>query len=164
MRETEEFLSLLACQRDLLLRLLDLTKDEHESLVHGKPELLDAITQEKTRLFTAQAKLSEHVTTAMMRIVGDGSLDPSTLTLSRVLEYLDASAAEAVRALAKELFELEERLQREGRINYVLAQQSLRYIDYTLRIVSQDMDDPLPYHPTQSTTNKPVRLLMDTSA
>lgn len=164
MTATNHLLSLLASQRDVLSRLLEHVRDERQCLLNNRIDQLDLIISNQAALLAQQHQLSTRITRTLTRIGAEMQLD-GRMSLARIAEHLPSPAAEQARAYYRTLTNLAEELQREGRVNWHLAQQALNYVDFTLRLIGQVKSGPLPYvPPTQRDGCTPMQLMLDSCA
>lgn len=160
----DHLLTLLARQRDVLQRLLELARDEQACLLNSRLDTLDTIVEAQANLLIEQGTLSIDIVHALEQLAVEHPFD-ERITLARVAEHLPMPAAAQVRSLYRDLTAMAETLRREGRINWALAQQGLRFIRFTLQAIGRTKDGPLPYLPHQrSGEGNALRLLMDASA
>lgn len=165
MSALESLLALLARQHALFSRLQALVQEERACLLNSELDRLEGIVQEQSALLTEQSLLSSRVLSTLEGVKTALRLD-GRLSLARLAEYLDDPAqAATVRNYHRELAGMADEIQREGQVNWHLAQQALKYVDFTLKMIGRSKEGPLPYTPTaQDGPQKPVQLVMDSCA
>ena len=163
MNTAERLLVLLGTQRELLMRLLELTREERACLLHSRLEQLATIVEEQSAALQEQADLSRRITQCLERSC-PGS-PRGAVTLTALLASLTEPEARRVRAYADEVAALSANIQREGRVNWHLAQQAMRYVDYTLQLIGRAKVGPLPYTALPHAGARPsVQMLVDSCA
>jgi len=164
MQALEQLERLLDAQRDGLSRLLDLCMRERECLLTAGIAELDTVTREQAELLARQAWLSTQTFTALEDLACSLEM-PAHSALSDLLPRLDAEAGSRLQRRARLLTEFADAVQREGRVNWHLAQQALRYVDFTLKVIGQAKDGPHPYAPASPSAHRNgARLLMNSCA
>jgi hypothetical protein len=164
MSAIERLEALLESQREGLSRLLDLCHAERQCLLQGHLQQLEPITREQAELLARQSVLSMHVYTALEQTARALDL-PEHAALQDVAARLEAPHGPRVQQLSRALMELAATLQQEGRVNWHLAQQALRYVDFTLKVIGKAKDGPRPYAlPSQSVPATAAQLLVDSCA
>ncbi|HOF86723.1 MAG TPA: flagellar protein FlgN [Armatimonadota bacterium] len=164
MKALEQLERLLEAQRDGLARLLDLCARERECLLAAGIAELDAITHAQAELLARQAWLCTQTFTALEALAQRLEMPPHT-ALSELIPRLDAETGARIQRRAQGLTELADAVQREGRVNWHLAQQALRYVDFTLKVIGQAKEGPHPYAPVKpSAPQQGARLLMNSCA
>jgi hypothetical protein len=164
MRAIERMESLLAAQQVGLSRLLALCEQERTCLLNGNIQQLDTVTREQAELLARHAILCTQTFSALEAAASQLHL-PAQTAMSALLAHLDLPTGQRLQSSARILTEMADTLQREGRINWHLAQQALRYVDFTLKVISQAKDGPRPYAPsTQPPPAMSAQLLVDSCA
>ncbi|HEY3418643.1 MAG TPA: flagellar protein FlgN [Armatimonadota bacterium] len=164
MSEIDRLVPLLASQQQALTRLLELAREERSCLLEGHLDRLTEIVQEQTTLLTDHGRLSKQITSSLERIAAARQLS-GRVSLARIIPCVDDKRASQVRLYYRALTSAADELQRESRVNWYLAQQALKYVDFTLKFIGQAKDGPLPYAPPQQSGQpRAVQLLMDSCA
>ncbi len=164
MHGIDELLGLLEAQQTLLTRLLGLTREERDCLLDSRLDRLEAIVAEQTELLTAQRTLSTRIAAQLARLAADQGLE-GRITLARVAETLPEPAAAHVTTYYRTITTLTETVQREGRTNWHLSQQALKYVDFTLKLIGRAGEGARLYSPTAQAAPRPaVQLWLDRSA
>lgn len=163
MSAIERLESLLGSQQEGLSRLLDLCHQERQCLLQGHLQQLEPITREQAELLARQSILSMHIFTALEHAAGALGL-PEHAALQDVIDRLEAPRNPRLQQLARSLMELASTLQQEGRINWHLAQQALRYVDFTLKVIGKAKDGPQTYSPMTQAAPAAAQLLVDSCA
>jgi hypothetical protein len=154
-------ISRLEIQREVLLRLLELNREERACILGHQLDRLEEIISEQATLLKRQAKLSEQIGAAIEQL-GAGLQLEGWITLARVAEALTGDQAQPLCDLHRELTALSTQLQRESQVNWHLAQQALQYIDFTLKAIGSLQEGPRTYkRRPQRETSAAVQLLMD---
>jgi len=164
MNTAKLLLALLGNQRDLLLQLLEITREERACLLSNRLERLEEIVEEQARNLHEQAGLSRRIVRTLERLshAREGA-DPISLT--GIFDALTAAEARDARAFYQELSALAADIQREGRVNWHLAQQAIHYVEYTLKLIGRAKDGPRTYSPVQhGESRRPIQLLVDSCA
>lgn len=163
MTALEHLLSLLGNQREVCQRLLELVREERSCLLNSRLDCLEAIVEEQSALLAKQGAGSTLISRDLERLADELCIE-GRISLARLIEHLPASPAEQARAYYRDLTTLADDIQREGRVNWHLAQQALSYVDFTLRMVGRAKAGPQPYAVSASQDRTAVRLLMDNCA
>lgn len=164
MTTPEHLLSLLRAQRDLLLRLQTLAREERTCLLHNQISRLEAISEEQIRLLDEQNTFSRRLSRYLDRL-GRAYAAPQPVTLQSLIAYIPMPLAGDIHTIFEELTALTVNLQRESRINWHLAQQGLHYLDYTMRLIGRATEGPLPYSPAPRGRTRPaLHARVDSSA
>jgi len=164
MSAMDHLLGLLASQQDVLSRLQELCREERACLLNSQLDRLDDITQEQRTLLTSQAHLSTRIIQTLDRAGIELGLT-GRMSLARVAENAQGPVTERVREFYSDISAMADELQREGRVNWYLAQQALKYVDFTLKLVGRAKEGPLPYTPhAQAGSMRSTQLLMDSCA
>jgi len=158
-------LSLLQQQQEVLARLQALCAEQRECILSSDIDRLDAVAQQQQALLAAQATLSARVIRILDTLGHNFSLT-GTPSLARIAETLTGDDGRQVRHFYQDISRRAGEIQREGRVNWYLAQQALSYIDFTLKLVGSAQEGPMPYlHLTRSPQSTPTHhLLMDDRA
>ena len=159
-------LTLLASQREVLLRLQTLCRQERECLLNGQLDRLEEIVTEQQNLLTKQAALSTRITSTLGRVGQDYQLGDDT-SLSHVADQLFTGGEGRNRAQLSPGVEVDVgRAPARGTREFgYLAQQALKYVDFTLKLISKSKDGPTPYLPPAHTAQRrSLQLLMDNRA
>ena len=165
MNTPELLLALLGNQRDLLLHLLELTREERACLLYNRLERLEQIVEEQSQVLLEQTGLSRRITRALERLRHARQENAATVSLTGILDLLSEAEAGEVRILSQELSGLASEIQREGRVNWHLAQQAIHYVEYTLRLIGRAKDGPRPYASSPGGEPRhPIQLLVDSCA
>lgn len=160
----DHLLSHLGTQRDVLLRLQALSQEERTCLLNSRLDRLEEITAEQQVLLTTQAQLSHRITNHLERLGAELQLS-GRITLSRIAETITGPQAATLQAYYREITEVAEYVQREGRVNWYLSQQALKYVDFTLKLLGRVKSGPALYTPrVQEKSNRSMQLLMDSCA
>ncbi len=161
---SEQLLILLGNQREVLLRLHELCRQERESLLNSAVDRLEAIIQEQSKLLATQSRLSARIAYALQRLAAEQRLTGAP-TLSQVAAALPAPDGDTLRAHSHALAELADTVQQEGRVNWYLSQQAMKYMDFTLKLIGRSKEGPQPYVPTAHLRDtRPMQLLLDNRA
>jgi hypothetical protein len=164
MHGIDELLGLLEAQQTLLTRLLGLTREERDCLLDSRLDRLEAIVAEQTALLATQQQLSNRISLALTHLADALHID-GRITLARVAETLTGPAAARVTAFYRAITSLTETVQREGRTNWHLSQQALKYVDFTLKLIGRTQSDSKLYAPGAQAASRPaVQLWLDRSA
>ena len=166
MGATATLLGLLKQQQDVLARLQALCAEQRECILGSDIIRLDVVTQQQQSLLAAQAALSTRITRVLEGMCRDLALDGPP-SLARLAETLTGDDSRQVRQFHQDIRRRAAEIQRDGRLNWYLAQQALRYIDFTLKLVGHAQDGPQPYlhlHLARSQRAQAMHLLMDDRA
>jgi flagellar biosynthesis/type III secretory pathway chaperone len=163
MGANEILINLLEHQRGVLTRLRELIDAERTCILDSKIEELQKIVEEQKLVLAEQARLSTQIIRLLDRI-GNQVQSEETFSLSMVIKYLPEPMAETVANYQRELSTALIDIQREGRINWYLAQQALKYVDFTLRLISNNGTPQTYQARQQSEPRRSTRFLMDSCA
>jgi flagellar biosynthesis/type III secretory pathway chaperone len=163
MGANEILINLLDHQRGVLARLRELIDEERTCILDSKIERLQEIVEEQKLVLAEQARLSAQIMRLLDRI-GNQVHSEETFSLSMVIQYLPEPLASTVSDYQRELSAALIEIQREGRINWYLAQQALKYVDFTLRLISNNSTPQTYQARPQSEPRRSARLLMDSCA
>jgi flagellar biosynthesis/type III secretory pathway chaperone len=164
MSEIDRLVALLENQQQALTRLLELAREERCCLLEGHLDRLTEIVQEQTALLADHGRLSAHITTTLERMAAAAQL-AGRVSLANIIPCVDEARAGKVRLYYRALTSAADELQRESRVNWYLAQQALKYVDFTLKFIGQAKDGPLPYAPPVHTAQRrSMQFLMDSCA
>ncbi|MHB9024212.1 MAG: flagellar protein FlgN [Armatimonadota bacterium] len=160
----DHLFTLLESQQQVLTRLLELTREERGCLLDGRLDRLTEIVREQAAQLTEQGRLSTQITTSLERLAAARQFS-GRISLARFTECLDEPHAGRMRRHYRALTAAADELQRESRVNWYLAQQAMRYVDFTLQCIGHAKDGPLPYmSPLHTKQRRAVQLLMDSCA
>ena len=164
MGATSTLLSLLRQQQEILARLQALCAEQRDCILSSDIARLDAVAQQQQPLLAAQAVLSTRIIRALENLYRDLSLTGPP-SLARLAEVLTGEDDRQIRHYYQDIRHRASEVQREGRVNWYLAQQALKYIDFTLKLVGHAKDGPKPYlHLGRSLPAPAMHLLMDDHA
>jgi flagellar biosynthesis/type III secretory pathway chaperone len=163
MRVVEHLLEMLEKQQQILLRLLELVREERSCILNSRLDQLDRITQEQVDLLHQQETLSPRIISGLQE-VGKALNASGHLSLARISEYLEEPAADQARKYHKSLTSIAEEVQQEGQVNWQLAQHALKYVDFTLKLIGQAKEGTQTYSLPSQENTKPMQLLLDQSA
>ena len=161
----DHLLDLLEQQQEILARLRALIHQERESLLDGNLGQVEEVTNVQSHLLAQQAKLSARIAALLRQLGGQLHLD-GHISLAKIVDFLSDEQAHRVRAYYQEISSLAEDVQREGRLNWHLSQQALKYVEFTLRTIGRAKESPAPsYAPAaRAGHERPIQLLMDSCA
>jgi flagellar biosynthesis/type III secretory pathway chaperone len=163
MGANEILINLLEHQQGVLARLRELIDEERSCILDSKIERLQDIVEEQKLVLAEQARLSAQIIRLLDRIGNQVQSDES-FSLSMVIKYLPEPFATTVTNYQRELSTALLDIQREGRINWYLAQQALKYVDFTLRLISNNGTSQTYQARPQSEPRRSARFLMDSCA
>jgi flagellar biosynthesis/type III secretory pathway chaperone len=151
--------SLLDAQREALLRLQQLCRDERAALMSSDVEQLAAITEAQQEMMARQSRLSGRITQLLATLATQlGLAAPS---LREVAAALGGEAATTLSTYHRELTALSDDVQRESRVNWYLVQHALKYMEFTLSLVGKSQEGPTPYLPPTRSAPRAMHVLMD---
>jgi flagellar biosynthesis/type III secretory pathway chaperone len=136
-------------ERDLLQRLLTSVEEQRACLIAGKAESLGEIVSRQTALLQRLFKTADK-TAALLNESENGLKDSSP-------------EAEECRGLRDEVRQLAENLRREGRINWVLAREAMRYADFSINLLAGREKEP-SYSPNGKQQSRLSAILMNRTA
>jgi flagellar biosynthesis/type III secretory pathway chaperone len=161
MEAIDRLLPLLGNQREVLLRLLELVHEERTYLLNSQLDHLETAVEAQGNLLAKEAALSTQITRVLDRLGKELHIS-GRASLARIIEHLTGSVADELRDYYRSLTQLADQLQREGRINWHLAQQALKYVDFTLKLIGDAKHQPVSYGPSaHRARGKSTQLLMD---
>ncbi len=163
MGASEILVNLLEHQRGVLSRLRELIDEERTCILDSKIERLQEIVEEQKLVLAEQSRLSAQITKLLDKI-GNQVQSNELFSLSMVIQYLPEPIATTVENYQRELSSALIDIQREGRINWYLAQQALKYVDFTLRLISNNGSPQTYQQRPNSEPRRSARLLMDSCA
>lgn len=129
MTDSKSLMRRLCHERELLRKLLALSVEQRDCLVAGQAERLSEIVGQQTSLLQRLSRSSVKTLTAL------SEMDEVRL------EFSPEEAAEW-RRLREEVKELAENLRRQGRLNWMLAAEAMRYIDFSINLLSGRTEEP----------------------
>jgi flagellar biosynthesis/type III secretory pathway chaperone len=163
MSPTDALLNLLVRQQEVLTRLLELCREERACLLDSELPRLEVIIDAQSSLLSEQARINARIVQVLDTMGTELGL-AGRCSLARVMEQLGDEGAR-YRTHYQRLHELTETVQREARVNWHLAHQALKYVDYTLKVLGRAKEGPEPYSPFALTgSSRRLQLLMDSSA
>lgn len=152
---TSAMLDVLAAMLPLYQRLLTLGEEKRRVLVRGDVAALQDIVKEEEKLVYAAGTLERR------RAALQAALPEPDLTLPAWAATLAEPARSRATAVARELGETVSRLQRLNEINTRLVEHSLRFVHYSLSLLTH-LAAPAVYSPgTDAAVAGPVQGLID---
>jgi len=136
-------------ERDLIRELLNLAAEQRECLITGKADRLGEIVSQQAALLQ---RLSRAASKTKASSDDPGPLEGKTTP--------DSSACLQLRA---ETAELAEDLRRQGRLNWTLARQAMRYIDFSISLLG-GREEEASYSSAGRRQARPSPFLMNKTA
>lgn len=132
----EELLSTMESEKEQYLRLIDLSDDKKDSIIHGKPEVLESISAVEQEIGDRLKEL-EHKRVGILKdmaiVTGH---DGETITVSWMIDNLSGQPAEqeALSKARNELIEVAGKLQFLNEQNQILLKQAMDMVEFDLTL------------------------------
>ena len=126
-------------------QLLEMLQHQQKALVtHAVDEIEAAVDQQHS--LADQTSILENARVLVVEELAEAlSVDPKTLTISRLLEFMPSSDAERLTWMRESLVDIQDQIAETNRHNTLLIKQSLKYVDKTMQILSGGEDSSGAY-------------------
>lgn len=154
----EELLTLLQNQKNVYSELVDLSRKKQKPLIEGELTSLEVITRQEQVLIYQIGKLEEKREKCVVYLAEQGGFDTSA-TLKELLPQVPEKLRPALKKTYEDLAVLLSELEKFNRENTDLIQQSLRFINFSVDIIS-GQTKPL-YNPDKEVNVERLANLID---
>ncbi|NIM06525.1 MAG: hypothetical protein GTO55_08860 [Armatimonadetes bacterium] len=128
MAESKVLALRLRQERDLLRGLLASAEEQRDCLIAGKADRLAEIVSQQSALLQKLSRAMNRTAT----VLGDSEESAQEV----------ADETEECRQLRLDVKELAEDLRRQGRFNWILAREAMRYNDFSISLLAGREEDP----------------------
>ena len=126
-------------------QLLDTLQNQQKALVTHSVDEIDAAVGKQQALSDQTTTLEKARVLVVEEMAETLSVDPKTLTISRLVESMPTSDAERLTWMRESLMEVQDRISATNLHNTLLIKQSLKYVDKTMQILSGGEDSSGAY-------------------
>ena len=126
-------------------QLLDTLQYQQRALVTHAVDEVEAAVGKQVALSDQTSILEKARVLVVAELAETLSVDPKSLTISRMIEFLPSSQAEQLVTMRASLGEIQEKILNTNRHNTQLIKQSLKYVDKTMQILSGGEDSSGAY-------------------
>ncbi len=154
----EELLTLLQNQKNIYSELVDLSRKKQKPLIEGELTSLEVITRQEQVLIYQIGKLEEKREKCVVYLAEQCGFDRSA-TLKELLPQVPEKIRSTLKKIYEDLAVLLSELEKFNRENTDLIQQSLRFINFSVDIIS-GQTKPL-YNPDKEVNVERLANLID---
>lgn len=141
--------AILERTRALHEALLSLAQHKREVVISGQIDRLNELLKEEEQLVDQLEKVEEERLACVRKIIPDvGEEQP--VTISQLLERMDAHDRNVIQEQMKALLHLVEQLKLANEQNQELVQESLNFTQHTLNVLTANPTEDYLYTPKQS--------------
>jgi flagellar biosynthesis/type III secretory pathway chaperone len=126
-------------------QLLDTLQNQQKALVTHKVDEVEAAVGKQVALSDQTSILEKARVLVVQELAETLSVDPKSLTISRMIEFLPVAQAEKLVSMRASLGEIQGKILNTNRHNTLLIKQSLKYVDKTMQILSGGEDSSGAY-------------------
>lgn len=138
---------------ELYQSLLAVTRKKRAVLVSGKANELEAVTKEEEIIILQAGKLEGRREKIIEEIAAGYGLTTEEITFSTIKEFADEADAAQLQQLIKNFEAVVAEIKQLNQVNTKLLQQSLRFIQYNINLLTQNTSGPT-YAPKGQTTGQ----------
>lgn len=133
----DRLIALMSELLDLYQALLTLSRQKREILIAGKAQSLESITRQEELLILQAGKL-EVIREKLIREIADHcGVSTQGLSLAAISELAEPADAERLSALGTAFEQVSHELVPLNRLNTELIEQALRFVNYSINILTQ---------------------------
>lgn len=137
-----ELFDLLSQQRDLLEKMLELSREEREVIINGQAEQLEQIVRQELRELSKLSAIEKKRQELGKSIASELGLAEQDLSVTAIVESVGKDEGEGIRQLQAELTALISQHTDLNRENRALVEAHIEYSDAFMEIMV-DTEDPL---------------------
>ncbi|SNX53130.1 flagellar protein FlgN [Thermoanaerobacterium sp. RBIITD] len=135
MQNINDLIDVLNGEMLLYKDLLEISVKKTDIIVQGKIAELDNITKVEGNIFMKLAKLEEE-REEILKKYDEGE----KITVTKLCKLLPNDEGENLKNVSKNLSEILKKLQEQNSLNKSLLQQSLEYINYSIGVISSNLE------------------------
>ena len=160
-RLVEKLSCILEKEAEVYSGFLDLSKRKTEVIINGKVTELENITKSEQVLVDRVGELEGIREQVVSEIASDTNSEPSCLTISSIIDGLDAVRAEKLKKTRDNIIYTVEEIRKINRLNKALIDNSLEYADFSINLMSSASNRGVKYSRDGKEGNGEKRSLFD---
>ncbi|MFZ5986024.1 MAG: flagellar protein FlgN [Bacillota bacterium] len=121
--------------------ILKISKNKTDIIIKGKVSELENITKLEQSLILKMGKLENIRESLVGEISALLNINPSEITVSELLKYLDNDQAKRLQAYRDSMADMLKELKNTNELNSKLIKNSIDYIDFSINILSNTQTD-----------------------
>ena len=160
----ERLIALMSELLDLYQALLTLSREKREILIAGKAQSLEVITRQEELLILQAGKLDVMREDVIRQIAAQCGVSPQGLSLTKLAELAAPAEAERLTTLGTAFAQVSTELAPLNKLNSELIEQALRFVNYSINILTQSQSSNTYESQGKSGHPQPGRAIFDAKA
>lgn len=158
----EKLVTVLTEMLETYKTVLELSHRKRDLLVTVKTKEIEALTRDEELLIIKLGKLEKERQAILAELAAVYNLDNDKLTLKAIKAMAEQPVVESLSTIDAEFTKITGELADLNRLNTMLIQQSLEYVNYNLNVLTQNCADPTYQTKGQAGNSSQSRILVDT--